>query len=329
MTDPVRAGMPARRTRRQLLAGGTGALAAVLTAEALARPAPAHAANGDPVILAGDNTATAVTNITNTAAGVDALDCFAAGDGSGVEGASATGRGVSGFSGTSYGVVGSTNGAMAAGVFGENNVGGNGVNGLSGGTASAFTAGIGVSGITDNASGYGVLGENAAVGGTGVAGTAVGDGAGVSGAASDSNGVGVAGTGGFAGVQGIGDSFGMLGIASKASGVGVNGRALSATAVGVLAENTAGGTALVVSGKAAFTNCGLLTVATGKSSATQKGVPLAKFSLVLATLQQDRPGVWIRSAVPNLAGQSFTVHLSKAVTAATEVAWFIVEEFIM
>ena len=43
MTDQTTTTDPAirsadRRTRRQLLAGGTGALAAVLTAEALARP---------------------------------------------------------------------------------------------------------------------------------------------------------------------------------------------------------------------------------------------------------------------------------------------------
>ena len=37
-TGPARGSTAARRTRRQLLAGGTGALAAVLTAEALARP---------------------------------------------------------------------------------------------------------------------------------------------------------------------------------------------------------------------------------------------------------------------------------------------------
>jgi len=37
-TDPARGSAAARRTRRQLLVGGTGALAAVLTAEALARP---------------------------------------------------------------------------------------------------------------------------------------------------------------------------------------------------------------------------------------------------------------------------------------------------
>ena len=37
-TGPARGSTAARRTRRQLLVGGTGALAAVLTAEALARP---------------------------------------------------------------------------------------------------------------------------------------------------------------------------------------------------------------------------------------------------------------------------------------------------
>ena len=109
-----------------------------------------------------------------------------------------------------------------------------------------------------------------------------------------------------------------------AGGIGVNGRAFSATAVGVLAENPAGGNALVVSGKAAFTRSGVLTVAAGKSSVTQTGVALTTSSLVLATLQQDHAGVWVRSAVPNVAGSSFTVHLSKTVTAPTSVAWFVV-----
>ena len=45
---------------------------------------------------------------------------------------------------------------------------------------------------------------------------------------------------------------------------------------------------------------------------------------VLATLQQDRAGVWVRSAVPNAPGDSFTITLNKAVTTATKVAWFLV-----
>ena len=65
----------------------------------------------------------------------------------------------------------------------ENSQTGNGVYGQSGSTASAFTAGIGVGGITDRSSGSGVLGENTAAGGVGVVGSAVGDGTGVSGSA--------------------------------------------------------------------------------------------------------------------------------------------------
>ncbi len=49
--DHARKRTVSRRTTRQLIAGGTGALAAVLTAEVLARPAPAATANGDPVRL--------------------------------------------------------------------------------------------------------------------------------------------------------------------------------------------------------------------------------------------------------------------------------------
>jgi hypothetical protein len=104
----------------------------------------------------------------------------------------------------------------------------------------------------------------------------------------------------------------------------VHGQATTAGGVGVLAENTTGATALQVAGTAAFSRSGLLTVAAGQSSATQTGVPLTAASLVLATLQQDKAGVWVRSAVPNVSGNSFTVHLSKAVTASISVAWFVV-----
>lgn len=77
-------------------------------------------------------------------------------------------------------------------------------------------------------------------------------------------------------------------------------------------------------GPAVFSRSALLTIAAGTSSATQTGVALTPASLVLATLQQDHAGVWVRSAVPNAAGSSFTVHLSKAPPAGTSVAWFVV-----
>ena len=73
-----------------------------------------------------------------------------------------------------------------------------------------------------------------------------------------------------------------------------------------------------------FSRSGVLTVAAGTSSATKTGVALTAASLVLATLQQNLSGVYVRSAVPNLAASSFTIHLSKAPPASASVAWFIV-----
>jgi hypothetical protein len=64
MTEQVSAGGLARRTRRRLLAGGTGALA-VLTADALARPAPAAAANGGAVLVGQNNDEMLPTLIAN------------------------------------------------------------------------------------------------------------------------------------------------------------------------------------------------------------------------------------------------------------------------
>ena len=57
---------------------------------------------------------------------------------------------------------------------------------------------------------------------------------------------------------------------------------------------------------------------------TKTGVALTAESLVLATLHENRAGVFIQSAVPDIAASSFTVHLNKSVTADTKVAWFIV-----
>ena len=153
--------------------------------------------------------------------------------------------------------------------------------------------------------------------GNGVTGTATGNGVGVFATGGAGNGPGLwgSGNGSGAGVRGFGGSGG---------GHGVEGQAGSAAAAGVLAFNGFGGTALQVNGIAAFRRSGLLTIPAGASSGTVFGVPQSSASLILATLQQDRAGVWVRSAVPNIAGQNFTVHLSKAVTASITVAWFVV-----
>jgi hypothetical protein len=64
-------------------------------------------------------------------------------------------------------------------------------------------------------------------------------------------------------------------------------------------------------------------VAAGKSSATQTGVALTSASLILATVQQNLSGVYVRAAAPDITGSSFTVCLGKAPAASTKAARFI------
>ena len=176
--------------------------------------------------------------------------------------------------------------------------------------------GTGVVGAGGSSNGVGVQGTGGFGGGSGVVGGG-GAGGGVFGVGAPTKGIGVTGAGGGAGTS-------VLGVGGFAGGDGIKGRAMSAAGAGMLAESAVGGTALRVSGSAEFSRSGVLTVAAGSSSATQTGIALTAASLVLATLQQDVAGVWVRSAVPNVTAKSFTVHLSKAVSATAKVAWFVV-----
>jgi len=292
-----------RRTRRQLLAGGTGALAAALTADALARPAPALADNGHNVILGQANAATATTAIQNGAdsSGQAALRGIGTGATAGLSGVSDSGTGVHGDAPSGTGVQGSS-GSGTGGVFVA--AAGKGVYGQSGTTASKLGVGTnGVHGITDNPRGFGVVGENYG-GGTAVSG--IGGDFGVIGTSNP--GVGVLGAGGEAGVRGVNDGF----------GPGVHGDSFNG--IGVLATGTQA--ALSVQGPAMFSRSGVLTVRRGRSSAVHALVPISRRSLVLAIIQQDLDGVWVRSAVPG--EEKFTVHLNKAAPTDVKVAWFVV-----
>jgi hypothetical protein len=299
-----------RRTRRRLLAGVAGVLG-VAAAEVVGNGAPAQAAQGGNVVLGTDNTgATARTGVMATA-GESAL-LADPGTGIGVAGTGvSTGPGVSG-----------TGGANAAGVFGTG--GASGFIGV-GGQGTGPSAGVhGTGGPTD---GNGVEGY-ASGNGTGVVGTGSGTGTGVEGGGGPNGGTGVFGVGG-----GSGTGIGVYGNASgtgdavyglSQGGNGVHGVTNAASAVGVLAENPGGGAAFQAVGPAVFSRSGVLTIAAGKSSATQTGIALTAGSLVLATVQQNLSGVYVRAAVPKVSGSSFTVYLSKAVTTSDKVAWFIV-----
>lgn len=177
------------------------------------------------------------------------------------------------------------------GVYGDAGPGGSGLAGTGGEDSGIGVFGIG--GVPEGTGVVGIGGNSATVGGTGVFGN---------------------GTGSSPGVSGTGGSGGGDGVVGVAGGTGS----------GVLAQNTGAGPALTVEGPALFSTAGVLTVSAGKSSVTKTGVTLTGSSLIFATLQQNHSGVWVQSAVPDVSGSSFTVHVNKAVTASTTVAWFVV-----
>src|SRR5512146_532720 len=80
----------APRSRRAILAAGVGGAIATV-ASALGRPAPARAANGDPMLLGvSSNAATSVTSLLTTSASENGLTVGIAWNGG-------TGRAIGGF----------------------------------------------------------------------------------------------------------------------------------------------------------------------------------------------------------------------------------------
>src|SRR5205814_3991880 len=113
-----------------------------------------------------------------------------------------------------------------------------------------------------------------------------------------------------------------VGVEGRGSDSGVQGSSDSASGSGVKAQNTAGGTALTVTGKASFSRSGVITIPAGAASFMQSGVPLTSSSFILATSQTSAR--YVKSAVPNPAANSFTINLNRAApTGGVKVAYFI------
>jgi hypothetical protein len=302
MTEDGRAETPERsrrRTRRQLIAGGAGALGAVAVAS-VARATPAAAANGDPVILGQVNQSTANTFVNNSGPATT-FTAAATGGQTALEGVAVDGTGVSGSSDTRTGVYGASAStlAAAAGVFGD----------ITRSSPGPFSAGVRGQNRGTDGNGIGVYGTHAGPG-WGVYGTSATGGVGVKGDGFG-NGTGVWGTG----------ATGMLG---EGTAVGVQGVADAAAGTGVLAENLFGGHALTVNGLAAFSRSGLATVPAHQSSVSEK-LRLSAASFVLATIQGNVAGLYVQgvTVTPGSPG-TFTIHLSKATPVKTKVAWMVV-----
>lgn len=347
-------GTPIRRSRREILVAGVAGAAAV-TASVMAKPATVLAGSDGDVVLGADNVATAVTVVQNgtsngvgfqgrsygTGAAIFGLNMN--GEGVGVEGSSDagdgivgngstngvlgrtnSGRGVYGSTGSGVGVLGEAQGGAATGVLGLANVSGLGP------TPSTGRGYTGVEGRADaSAESIGVLGtSNLGTGMVGVSGST----AGIAGDTSESgvygysdtssNSTGVWGdTDGGIGAAGTGDwgvlGAGNIGVVALSGG---NAPAYPASAA-IFAYAPTTRNALQVNGKVALSRSGRISIAAGRRSYTKALAGVTSTSLVIATLQTLRSGVYIAAAVP--AAGKFTVHLNKVVTGTTRVAFVV------
>lgn len=137
------------------------------------------------------------------------------------------------------------------------------------------------------------------------------------------DGYGVRATSPYIGVNAVGGKFGTYAVSDY--GTGVYGLTYDGVA---LAARTAvpQGTALQVDGTAKFSRSGVAIVPVGRKEATVTGVLLTAASIVLATVQQYRPGsgVSLRAAIPDAAGNRFRLLLTEAAREDTRVGWFVV-----
>jgi hypothetical protein len=164
------------------------------------------------------------------------------------------------------------------------------------------------------------------------------NGVGVRGQSLAPDGVGVLGfhPRGGPGVWGSG-SIGVVGQSSNDFGIGVEGDASGQGAIGVFGAASASrgigvyatapspdSAALQVNGRSVFSQSGRIVVPAGATSATQSGLSLSTAAFVVATLQQDLPGVLVRAAVPDPVAGMVTVFLTGAPSVDATVGWMAV-----
>jgi len=170
------------------------------------------------------------------------------------------------------------------------------------GTAIAATSthDNGVHASSANAAKSGVWGENTA-GGFGVSGSTAGGGA-------------------VAGVWGSNSGSGIGVRGTSVSGAGVRG--FSQTGIGVHANADPGAVALRVDGRVQFQRSGRVKLVAGQSSVAVTLTGVTTASYVIATLQANVAGLYVRGVVP--AAGSFRIYLSKAVASAVYVGYLVV-----
>ena len=304
------------RSRRAILGGGVGVLVG-LVAAAFGRPQIVDAGSDGDVVLGATQGAPTTTQIISSTliaftGPVFRADATLGNATAGVVGS--VGPGSSSIQpSTPGGVVGispinsSTN---APGVVGEGlmTVGVKGSSGFS----------TGVFGTSQSGTAPAIFGwsEGNQTGVFGYSGTGMSGGSPYDGGAWATNGPATTGVMGYTDFPAT-TATGARGEATQ--GVGVHGH--SGTGVGVLAT-AANGTALQVTGKVQLSRSGRIGIGTGKSSLVVPMAGVAADSYVIATLQSNRPGVYVQAVVPS-AGK-FTIYLNQAVTTFTWVGYIVI-----
>ncbi len=157
---------------------------------------------------------------------------------------------------------------------------------------------------------------------------------------------GVLGRGVINGVQGVGGNggTGVFGTHTGGTGIGVWGQTggtgsavygeATANGIGVFGDSTNGtgvqarsttGPALNVLGRAQFSLSGIAVVKADRASVTVSNVALTNSSLVLALIQGNVQGTWVRGVVLDIVGDKLTIRLNKVVSNAAFVGWFVVD----
>jgi hypothetical protein len=114
-----------------------------------------------------------------------------------------------------------------------------------------------------------------------------------------------------------------IGVDSTADTEGIAVRAMSTNGIAVQANSPGGGYALEVNGRFVSNRSGKTTIAAGSTSKSVSGHSLIAQSLVLATIQGNVAGVWVRG-VSVSPGNSFTIRLNKAAPSNLTVGWMII-----
>jgi hypothetical protein len=245
-------------------------------------------------------------------------------------------QGVKGYAKGGTGVLGESSSPGGWGVYGRHLPSGNwgALGRAAGGIHGGSTSGEGVRGQSDK--GDGVVGMSSGAGKSGVyAFNYNKDGYGAYGENLAASTIGFLGgkqhgvfgqAGGAAQVAVVGEHTGQgWGVAGTNKTTKCEGRLGGFT--GVMATADPSSLALLVLGRVMLGLSGVLTVPAGKSAASQDLTAgwVKPASVVHATIQTNRAGLFVQAAVANPAKGTVTVYLKKKVSAATRVAWFILE----